>query len=58
MFLQRIGKCGITWYTSLRSIADPKKKKVKNDTFVLYLSEIQDHLANTWRISPETVQEF
>jgi hypothetical protein len=33
-------------------------KKVNNDVFSLYLSEIQNHLANTWRISPETVQEF
>jgi hypothetical protein len=54
MFLQRIGKCGTTRYTSLRSTTDPKKKKINNDVFTLYLSEIQNHLADTWRISPET----
>jgi hypothetical protein len=58
MFLQRVGKCSATRYTSLRSTTDPKVKKVKSDVFVLYLSEIQNHLADTWRISLETIQEF
>jgi hypothetical protein len=58
MFLQRIGKCGTTRYTSLRSTTDPKEKKINNDVFSLYLSEIHNHLADTWRISPETIQEF
>jgi hypothetical protein len=58
MFLQILGKCGTTWYTSLRRTIDPKKNKVNNDEFAVYLLEIQDHLANMWRISPETVQEF
>jgi hypothetical protein len=45
-------------YTSLRSTTDPKEKKINNDVFMLYLMEIQNRLADTWRISPETVQEF
>jgi hypothetical protein len=44
MFLQRVGKCGATRYTSLRSTTYPKTKKVNNDVFALYLSKIQNHL--------------
>jgi hypothetical protein len=57
-FIHRVGKCGATHYTSLRSTTDPRKKKENSDTFVRYLLEIQDLLFNTWRISPETIQEF
>jgi hypothetical protein len=35
MFLQRIGKCSAARYTSLRSIADPKGKKINSYVFVL-----------------------
>jgi hypothetical protein len=38
MFLQRIGKCGVARYTSLRSTTDPKAKKINSDVFTLYLS--------------------
>jgi hypothetical protein len=58
MFLQRTGKCGATCYTSLRSTTDPKEKKINSDVFTLYLTKIQNRLADTWRISPEIVQEF
>jgi hypothetical protein len=58
MFLQRTGKCGATCYTSLIRTTDPKEKKINNDIFALYLSEIHNRLADTWRISPEIVQEF
>jgi len=40
MFLHRLGKCGATRYTSLRSATDPKKKKVNTNTFSLYLLNI------------------
>jgi hypothetical protein len=36
----------------------PKGKEINNDVFTLYLTEIQNRLADTWRISPEIVQEF
>jgi hypothetical protein len=58
MFLPRTGKCGATRYTSLRSTTDPKVKKFNNDMFTQYLTEIHNNLVDTWRISPETVQEF
>jgi hypothetical protein len=45
-------------YTSLRSTTDPKVKKFNNDMFTQYLTEIHNILADTWRISPETVQEY
>jgi hypothetical protein len=37
---------------------DPKKKKLNNDVFALYLTKIQNKLAYMWRIPTETVQEF
>jgi hypothetical protein len=52
VFLQRIGKCGVARYMSLRSTTDPKAKKINNDMFSLYLIEIQNRLAYTWIISP------
>jgi hypothetical protein len=58
MFLQRVGKCGTSQYNSLKSTTNPKTKKVNNDVFALYLLEIHNHLADMWRISPETVQDF
>jgi hypothetical protein len=58
MFLQRIGKCGATRYMSLRSTTNPKVKKIKSDVFALYLLDNQNCLADTWQISPETIQEF
>jgi hypothetical protein len=57
-YLERPGKCGTTRYISLRSSADPKRKKTNTDIFVRYFTEIQDLIADTWHISPETVQEF
>jgi hypothetical protein len=58
VFLQRIGKCGVACYMSLQSTAEPKAKKINNDIFALYLTEIHNKLADTWIISPETIQEF
>jgi hypothetical protein len=51
LVLPRTGKPGATCYTiSLRSIVDPKKKKLNNDMFVIYLTEIQNSVTDTWRI--------
>ena len=58
LFLPRIGKCGTTRYTSLHSMAYLKKKKLNSDMFALYLIEIQNRLAYTWRIPTEIVQKF
>jgi hypothetical protein len=46
-YIERIGKCGTTRYTSLRRTIDPKRKKENNDTFAWYLSEIQELVVNT-----------
>jgi hypothetical protein len=51
-------KCGATCYTSLRNTIDPKKKKLKSDIFAIYLIEIQNRVAETWRIPIENVEEF
>jgi len=58
MFLQRIGNCGATYYTSLRSTTKPKENKIDKDVFTLHFTEIQNGLAYIWIISPEIVQEF
>jgi hypothetical protein len=51
-------KCGSTRYISLCSSADPKRKKTNTYIFVRYFTEMQDLIADTWRITPETVQDF
>jgi hypothetical protein len=56
MFLTRTGKCGTTHYTSLRSIAYPKLNKFNNNMFAQYLTDIQNSMTETWRISLEIVQ--
>jgi hypothetical protein len=58
VFLQRTGKCGATCYTSLRSLVDPKKKKLNRDMFMIYLTDIQNRVTETWRIPIETVQDL
>jgi hypothetical protein len=58
LFLQRIGKCGAAHYTYICSTTNPKNKKLNNDVFALYLTEIQNKLADTWRIPTETIQDF
>jgi hypothetical protein len=37
-YIERIGKCGVARYISLRITIDPKKKKENSDTFAWYLS--------------------
>jgi hypothetical protein len=58
MYLERPGKCGAMCYTSLRNNTDPKRKKINMDTFAWYFTEMQELIADTWCITPETVQEF
>jgi hypothetical protein len=57
-YIERPGKCGTAKYISLCSNADPKRKKVNTYIFARYFIEMQDLIANTWRITPEIFQEF
>jgi hypothetical protein len=36
----------------------PRERKTNTDIFVRYFTEMQDLIADTWCITPETVQEF
>jgi hypothetical protein len=56
--MERPRKCGAARYISLRSSADPKRKKKNTDIFMRYFAEMQDLIADTWNIKPETVWEF
>jgi hypothetical protein len=58
LFLPMTEKCGTTRFTSLCSIADPKNKKLSNDLFMIYLTNIQNRFIDTWRIPIEIVQGF
>jgi hypothetical protein len=47
-----------TWYTSMGSTSDPKRRSGNANTFSRYLSDIQDNIANTWRITLEVVMQY
>ena len=57
-YLEIPRKCGTTFYVSLCSSAYPKRKNTNTDIFVRYFAEMQDLIADTWRITPQTVQYF
>jgi hypothetical protein len=40
------------------STSDPKRRSGNANTFARYLSDIQDNIANTWRITPEVVAQY
>jgi hypothetical protein len=58
VFLPRIEKFGAVYYTSLRRTEYPKVKKFNNGIFMHYLTDIQNNVVDTWRISPKTIQEY
>jgi hypothetical protein len=56
-FYQRIGKSRATKYTTLWYTSDPKKRKEISIIFSMLFDEMQEKLANTWRIPPKVVKE-
>jgi hypothetical protein len=54
-FCNRVGRCHATRYTSMGSTSDSKRRSGNANTFSQYLSDIQDNIANTWRITPEVI---
>jgi hypothetical protein len=57
-FFHRVGRCHATWYMSMGSTSDPKQRSCNADTFARYPSDIQDNIANTWRITLEVVVQY
>jgi hypothetical protein len=57
-FCDRVGRCHATWYTSMGSTLDSKRRSGNANTFSRYLSDIQDNIANTWRITLEVVTQY
>jgi hypothetical protein len=57
MFCERRGRCGTTRYETLRHNTDAKQRKSNSSIFGMYIQEMQEKIANTWRISPEVVKE-
>jgi hypothetical protein len=45
-------------YTLLGRKSDPKHRSANTSTFSRYFSEIQDSIANSWRITPNVVSQF
>jgi hypothetical protein len=58
MFCQRTGKCRATQYESLWHTTVARERKTNSNIFVTYLEEIQEKVAETWRIPPEVVEEY
>jgi hypothetical protein len=57
-FCERTSHCHAMWYTSLGSTLDPKIKSTNASTFVRYYNELQESIANSWRITPEVVVQY
>jgi hypothetical protein len=52
VFFHRIGKCCATKYTTLWYTSYSKKMKENSTTFAMLFDEMQENIANTWRIPP------
>jgi hypothetical protein len=57
-FCDRVGHCHATRYISMGRTSDPKRKSRNVNTFAHYFSDIQDNIANTWRITLEVVMQY
>jgi hypothetical protein len=51
------GKCHATTYTTLWHTSDAKQRKENSSIFSMYYDEMQENIANTWRILPEVVRK-
>jgi hypothetical protein len=56
-FFQRLGKCHTTQYTTLWHISDEKERKSNSSIFAMYFDEMQEKVAETWRIPPKVAEE-
>jgi hypothetical protein len=45
-------------YLSLGSALDPKNRKANAAIFEGYLSDLQDNIANTWRVTQEEITQY
>jgi hypothetical protein len=45
-------------YLSLRSTSDPNNKRANAGMFKGYYNDLQENIANTWRITPEVVTPY
>jgi hypothetical protein len=57
-FSDRVGCYRTTWYTSMGSTLYPKRRSGNTDTFSRYLNDIQENIANTWRVTPKVVTQY
>jgi hypothetical protein len=57
-FCEWIGRCHATRYMSLGRKSDPKHRSTNMGTFAKYFTEIQESIANTWRITPDVVAQY
>jgi hypothetical protein len=57
-FCDWIGHFHTAQYTSLGRNSDPKHRSANTGTFSRYFSEIQESIANSWRITPDVVAQF
>jgi len=56
-FYPRPGKWCATKYTTLWHTSDTKQRKENANIFTTYYNEMQEKIANTWRIPLEVVEE-
>jgi hypothetical protein len=56
-FLDRKGKCYAARYESLWHAKDNKMQQENNTVFAMLLEELQQRIANVWRMPMEVVQD-
>jgi hypothetical protein len=56
-FLHRIGKYRVEKYKTLWHTSDLKRRKENSTTFTMLFDDMQEKLANTWRMPTEVVAE-
>jgi hypothetical protein len=57
MFFERKGRCGATIYETMQHNEDAKHRKSNSSIFGMYIQEMSEKIADTWRISFEVVKE-
>jgi hypothetical protein len=57
-FCDRVGKFHATRYTSLGNTSDPKQRSGNASTFTMYLNEMKEKIASSWRITLEVVTQY
>jgi hypothetical protein len=57
-FCELTSRYRVVQYTSLRSTSDSKSRSENESMFSWYYNDLQESIANTWRITPKVVAQY